>query len=281
MAHWRIARLAALFALAATPAMAGFHAPYPGELCAPACPDDCYRCHVNSPYEAGPKFFTEPLDRACTACHDGFAADGLTSLSHPSQVQVGSTLLTKKDFWWYPREATGGTLNCASCHDPHLEKSASAPFLLRGQAVTDTLFCAGCHAATDRHGAAVFLAHGKATGSGPEQAAITRHSVVGSGSGLDGVSQKCISCHDGTTDTLQANYCVIGQQGACAGHIIGIDYQGAATGNPGLETAPDPRIALHEGKIGCASCHDIYSGGAKLLVLDNSGSALCVACHKK
>jgi predicted CXXCH cytochrome family protein len=37
------------------------------------------------------------------------------------------------------------------------------------------------------------------------------------------------------------------------------------------------------GQVECASCHDVHdqSGFGNLLVMDNTGSAMCLSCHVK
>jgi predicted CXXCH cytochrome family protein len=40
-------------------------------------------------------------------------------------------------------------------------------------------------------------------------------------------------------------------------------------------------IRLFNGKIGCGTCHNIYSKEPYMLVIDNEGSRLCLECHNK
>jgi predicted CXXCH cytochrome family protein len=43
----------------------------------------------------------------------------------------------------------------------------------------------------------------------------------------------------------------------------------------------DKNISLFDGKVGCGTCHNIYSQIRNLLVLDNARSKLCLECHLK
>jgi predicted CXXCH cytochrome family protein len=40
-------------------------------------------------------------------------------------------------------------------------------------------------------------------------------------------------------------------------------------------------VKLYEGKIGCGSCHNIYSKEKYMLVISNDSSVLCLECHLK
>ena len=81
----------------------------------------------------------------------------------------------------------------------------------------------------------------------------------------------CLSCHDGVMapDRLR--------------HPIGMVYDAsplrrAGTLKPSASLAPS--IALEGGRVGCSSCHDLSSALPSKLVLANTGSALCFACHR-
>jgi predicted CXXCH cytochrome family protein len=104
-----------------------------------------------------------------------------------------------------------------------------------------------------------------------------------------GVTKLCLSCHDGVTNldafggaagaTAMTGAAVVGTN-LSNDHPVSITYNTADTG---LESAPtDAAVKLFGNKVECASCHDVHNAGiAKLLVKANSGSALCLACHKK
>ncbi len=106
------------------------------------------------------------------------------------------------------------------------------------------------------------------------------------GPGVDETSLRCLGCHDGTvagpTETSGARAPQIGR--VEASHPIGIAYpprprpggEGTFVPLPGLHR----RILLPEGRVGCLSCHDIFGGEEKLLVMSNRESRLCYACHE-
>lgn len=74
-------------------------------------------------------------------------------------------------------------------------------------------------------------------------------------------------------------------------HPVGISYAAAlgagtagAFGAANLNALPAAtKVFGTNGTMECATCHDVHGGvtGTKFLVMDNAGSALCIACHKK
>lgn len=246
---------------------------------------NCESCHTSDPAGEPQVFASEPVNALCLACHpevENNAHPGMdlsfspVRNAHPVLVlPVGTTV---PDDFWLDSE---GRVTCATCHDPHPETRRAD--LLRGD-TTGTAFCRECHEGGD-HRSGAFVAHARALGEGgsPDfapDARILGHEGFSSDSEPDALSTECIACHNGTT-AMEASFCVLGQEGQCTGHIIGIDYAAAAAGNAEFNTNLDPRISLNEGKIGCTSCHSIYSNLPQHLVFGNSGSALCFACHRK
>jgi predicted CXXCH cytochrome family protein len=101
---------------------------------------------------------------------------------------------------------------------------------------------------------------------------------------VDEASLRCLGCHDGTVaggGPGTGSPPKIGE--ASASHPIGIAYppRPRPGGEGTFRTASSlpTRILLPEGRIGCLSCHDLFSGEEKLLVMANTGSRLCYACH--
>lgn len=103
---------------------------------------------------------------------------------------------------------------------------------------------------------------------------------------LDAGSSGCVSCHqDSITVSEPFEVC---HQGGCD-HPVGVSYGSLTLKNRGLVPADklDPAITLVEGKMGCLACHTPYDAAVhetaedSMLSVDNKGSALCVACHRK
>ena len=117
-----------------------------------------------------------------------------------------------------------------------------------------------------------------------------------------GASKLCLSCHDGTV-ALDSYGGVTGSSMIPGDVRIGTDLSNdhpvSFTYNSALATADgglfDPSTSnsglggtiaddmLFSNQMQCATCHDVHnsSGVDKLLVLANTGSALCLTCHDK
>ena len=119
----------------------------------------------------------------------------------------------------------------------------------------------------------------------------------------DASSKLCLSCHDGTIATdnfggvTDGTYFVTGDQligtSLANDHPISFTYDATlattdgglfdpTTTNSGIGGTIDEDLLIGH-KMQCASCHDVHnsSGVDKLLLVDNSGSALCLTCHNK
>lgn len=106
---------------------------------------------------------------------------------------------------------------------------------------------------------------------------------------LDATTRRCLACHDGTaamTGDLPVPHS--GRIGGRIGerissHPIGVAYPPVPRPGGEGDYVPlgmlDSRIQLFEGRVGCLSCHDLFSGEEKLLVMPNRESRLCYSCH--
>lgn len=106
---------------------------------------------------------------------------------------------------------------------------------------------------------------------------------------LDHGSVECMGCHqDPAAVSEPLRYC---HDGGCD-HPVGTSYTAVSAGNAGL-VAPErlsSGVRLFDGRIGCLTCHTPYtpdhekqaaSAPGSMLSMDNAGSGLCVACHRK
>lgn len=137
-----------------------------------------------------------------------------------------------------------------------------------------------------------------------------------------GVSKLCLSCHDGTVaidsfgggagtaGTMSGSKAVgADAQGSLANdHPIGFTYDTAlasldgalfdpatksvtvGAGGTKSKTGTVASMMLFNGKLECASCHDVHNNftaadgagvGAPLLRVAKSGSTICLTCHNK
>ncbi|NOX90398.1 MAG: cytochrome c3 family protein [Calditrichaeota bacterium] len=119
----------------------------------------------------------------------------------------------------------------------------------------------------------------------------------------DGSSKLCLSCHDGTVAVDNFGGETNGGEFVTGDYLIGTDlsndhpvsftYDAALASADGDLYDPTTESSgmggtiaddmLTNGELQCASCHDVHNGSgvAKLLVKNNSNSALCLTCHSK
>lgn len=230
----------------------------------------CTMCHVNIPKKDNNMqnlIFVDEIDKLCRKCH---TID--KQKSHPIKIKPNKNI---------PLAAhldKNGLMTCTTCHDVHKEDKTSnrneLPGLVWGH-IRGRAFCFLCHNKEDlgaawRHQTAIPYAHSSG-----------KLIEADSGSLLDKFSSECLSCHDGTISESPQIEVKQGvwQHGIGLSHPIGIDY-------PRSEDFTYPEslpkeIRLFNGKLGCLSCHEIYSKENNMLSMDNKKSRLCLACHKK
>lgn len=241
------------------------------------CPD----CHATTPVKGKRETLRmkASIEYLCGRCHSRHIEN---SLSHPVEM-APVTAIPPADLplsW-------DGKMTCSTCHDIHASSDESGTLgrkFLRRKA-TGAEFCSACHvqdaklAGKNGHSYGMGIAHMK-------------YSADARGGRIDAVSQMCLSCHDGSlgkSSDVQiksgswshgSSFSPYDPQGS---HPIGIRYRSAFTKRGGLRPVGmlDPVIKLIDGKVGCRSCHDPFSKERNHLVMSNSGSRLCLACHDK
>lgn len=224
--------------------------------------NECIMCHVdekNDPLNIRPF-----LTNACEDCH----RDVKETQSHPTDVYA--TIPVPKDM-----PLTDGMITCLTCHYVHPKKGKQLikkHYFLR-RLVKGPLFCNICHELNEKGHVVVETIH-------PGSFKVTDRE-----SSIDRVSLECIQCHD-TYFKDQSDRIGAGnwKHTSKMTHPIGTRYKEARTkkmNNFRPEAMLKKEIALFEGKIGCGTCHSIYSKNRAMLVVDNRGSRLCRECHIK
>ena len=102
----------------------------------------------------------------------------------------------------------------------------------------------------------------------------------------DDESRSCLSCHDEVNANIRSEF-DINKKGSTrfsssSSHPIGMSYRNVASKKTNKFNYPlshNERIRLFDEKVGCGSCHSLYSDKKFFLVQDNHGSALCFQCH--
>ncbi|MBP7147972.1 MAG: hypothetical protein KBD01_10535 [Acidobacteria bacterium] len=161
----------------------------------------------------------------------------------------------------------GGRITCLTCHTHHGAGSDTPrPHFLRAAPAE---LCARCHfadGAWDRaHANYPDTVHGGVWLAGPD----------GPPADPQEISRRCLVCH-------AAGH---GQAGTAAAPPINIEVSHplavyAQLAGPGYRPADQlgPAVRLFDGRIGCASCHRVYSRHAALLSTAPQ-KQLCTSCH--
>lgn len=227
--------------------------------------EDCEKCHID--HINNPKLMKAPITQLCIQCHKNIT---LTS-SHPVDIYVVSAKIPPG----LPLEEK--KITCNTCHNIHENRFTSfgkKTFYLR--VILDKQdFCMLCHDITlkeNKHAELISIAHQS------KRYVVTRKDPV------DPLSLECISCHDGIT-SKNASFELTGGiwRHKTNSHPIGSNYRRAQMRKGNLVPIEklNKNVQLFNGRLGCCSCHSIYSKNHSLLVINNSKSELCFACHIK
>jgi predicted CXXCH cytochrome family protein len=168
------------------------------------------------------------------------------------------------------------TQTCVFCHVPHAASTAGPLWNRRTPANTYTPY-----------------------------SSTTTNAVVGQ---PDGSSLLCLSCHDGTIalgELTSRGATIVSMTG-----VVGVGFMPAGVSNIGIDLSNDHpvsfvynaalvtanageladptkltgKVKLHgpTQKLQCSSCHDAHdNSNGRFLVVANTASALCIACHTK
>lgn len=116
-----------------------------------------------------------------------------------------------------------------------------------------------------------------------------------------GVSKLCMACHDGTVAVdafggMAHGNVKIGSINTGSGnlgtnlkksHPVSFTYDDALATTDGELVKPSESANIQKwvknGRFECSSCHDVHDNTtfSKMLNASNSGSGLCITCHKK
>lgn len=250
---------------------------------------------IASPVEAGPdgtpsrapRGASTAIDTRCDRCHR--FSIGLT---HPTGVPV----LGQPDVG-LPLEA--GRITCSTCHDdrtlqPHGSERSSLGQdpMLRSDSVEN--LCSQCHDPRSRdvkslHALGLLTAHLESSKRPERESLNPSVRVARGGSSIDSESSTCLSCHDGSA-AVDVGYHIAGERRmnvrgmeGPSSHPIGVVYS-TAPSSRSIQLRPrdavDRRIRLFDQKVGCGTCHSLYSKEEHLLPFRNERSALCLSCHR-
>jgi len=226
--------------------------------------NECVGCHLDvaeSPSELKPMTVY-----GCVGCHE----DSIEKKLHPIVVMPRKSIPADMPL-------VNGVVTCVTCHfvHPFSIKSKKYTYALLRRPGRGPVFCSACHG-IDTKGHILF-----------ENAHKGSYVEIGRNKPLDIYSLQCIECHLERL-TLPKSGMGAGRwehsPGSKKNHLMGVSYLDAFARNPKDYRSPGsipPEMRLFDGKIGCGTCHNIYTRAKNMLSVDNKGSRLCLVCHIK
>ena len=185
-------------------------------------------------------------------------------------------------------------ITCLSCHAmPAKPSDATGSGTSRRRLFTPEGFnsCGSCHATMPvskgngshwRFSARAHLGSRIAAGKSASESPAQRFSSV------DEESRSCLNCHETITavvppegETRQQKQIRFQRM---SDHPIGMNYRqkaGEDIRNFKIPIANPDRVRLFEGRVGCGSCHSLYSERPSHLVAEYRNGILCRNCHNR
>jgi len=240
---------------------------------------DCDTCHFSGAggYDRGEAGeFKGDINYSCSksGCHDLDSA-----LSHP--VGVRPTGIAEPDM---PLDQDS-CITCLTCHtmpsSPDKDKMTATMLHVPSEAG----FCAKCHlkmgGTSMEQSHWQFSTYAHLGPINPNGRHFPNSETFGC---IDKESHSCLGCHDTiSASTEQVSWSKPARQKDMSDHPIGMSYQDIAArkANRYFPLSNVRQIRLFDGRLGCGSCHSLYSSHQKKLVTNNERSELCVKCHNK
>ena len=239
----------------------------------------CDTCHAVGASTSGSGEvgeFKGDISHLCSqsGCHDVDAV-----LSHPVGVRptgaIGPDMPLDQD----------SRVTCLTCHITSLssqkEKMLHVP--------NEEGFCSKCHSKiggnTRQRSHWQFSTSAHLGPINPNKRQSSNFTIVGNvDTDIDKESHACLSCHDTISASIQSvSWSNSARQESMSDHPIGMSYQDISMKrvNRYFPLVNTPQIRLFDGRLGCGSCHSLYSQQQKKLVMSNENGRLCVRCHNK
>jgi predicted CXXCH cytochrome family protein len=223
---------------------------------------ECSICHFDE--KKAPMNLKPDITFGCETCHSELREPK----SHPTDIYP--TLSIPKDM-----PLIEGKLTCITCHYVHPQERnlfIKKHYFLRRQ-IRGPFFCSVCHK-IDEKGHIIL-----------ENVHAGTYRVTDRTTSIDRMSLECIECHDRyITEPVDSLGAGEWEHINKISHPIGVSYKESIARKMG-EYQPasmlPPEIRLFDGKIGCGTCHNIYSKERFMLVMSNVKSRLCLECHIK
>lgn len=213
---------------------------------------DCISCHLDEKNEKNK--IKSSIANSCLNCHSKLNI----AFCHPIDKYPYQSTLIPDDM-----PLIEGKLSCLTCHYFHPKDEILKNTFVRKDAY-GMIFCDSCHKNDQREHVDLGMAH------------IKPYKTESIGR-IDEITALCVQCHYKQYNRRYSGLLICDSK---LGHIVGVLYDGSRKGYRSASTL-DKNINLFNGKIGCGTCHNIYSRIRNLLTLDTDRSRLCLECHVK
>ena len=224
--------------------------------------NECAMCHIS--VKDDPKSISSGVTYSCSNCHKNLK----DIQSHPTDIYP--TMHIPDDM-----PLMNSKITCLTCHYAHPKKKkqfVEKHYFLR-RMVRGPLFCNICHDLSEKGHVVLAKLHGGSL------------EVTDPGIRLDKITLECIECHDTyITDRSTSGAGMWDHGNGKLPHPVGISQREISTRKPNMyrnASLLDDRIKLFGEKIGCGTCHNVYSKIPNMLVMSNDRSRLCLQCHLK
>lgn len=252
---------------------------------------------------------------ACGNCHQTPVASGTVSLSEGQtdwktgvQINQSCTSFGCHEYDQTMNHPVGGSvptnragqmslgqsseITCLTCHEADRMADSSNFDIQPERFLTspDQTICQSCHGQLS--GSPKQRSHWKFSQKAHLVSLVSGSEIDGNSDdpmvpGIDSESQNCLSCHDEVSAVVPAMNGKghrVSRGYNMSDHPIGMDYQSVLTANS-MEFNPlsgdQNRMRMFDGKVGCGSCHSLYSQTPFHLAVKNESNALCRKCHNR
>lgn len=254
----------------------------------------CGTCHDYTPTEENINSTSKnvwktgvDINKSCTlsGCHTYEE-----SMNHPIGVTVKGIIPESMQTDSFSR------ITCITCHEnaqtapddaESTEGITSERFL---QTPNSQQLCASCHASAGSVGSRSHWRFSNKAHLNPIKTgdSFAQSNTIQLFASVDDESNNCLSCHDEVSAVIPAMNETSAQKSnrfkSMSDHPIGMNFSHKANTIRGGFISPmknSNSIRLFEGRVGCGSCHSLYSKNEFYLSVNNSNGELCRSCHNK
>ena len=252
----------------------------------------CQTCHIPGNTNNNSNYEQDNIWQMSVDINSACLSSGCHNYSHTLNHPIGVTVTTQvhDDL---PLD-NSSQITCLTCHsDPDYSPSANPEDNMDSRMLISPRgddLCASCH--LKMSGTTVQKSHWRFSNKAhlgsinPDK--IQSSNRVYTFRQIDSESQTCVSCHEdvtitipGENETMTERY---DRRSRMRDHPIGMSYQRTMTNDMygfNVSAIDNEEIRFFDGKVGCGSCHSLYSRQKNYVVANTNGKTLCRQCHNR